>query len=195
MMLLRTSDGGRTWKDLPTENRPLLAEGEYSFAASGTGIRCYGDQRLVISTGGAISRLWISDDRGTSWRAVETPILQGEATTGIFSFTFLNEVYSVIVGGDYQRDTLSLDHIFISQDGGLDWVAPGTPTRGYRECVEVIEGNTLVAAGPTGIDISYDGGEHWSPLSDSTGYHVVRSARSGSLTVLAGGDGKIAILR
>jgi photosystem II stability/assembly factor-like uncharacterized protein len=42
MFLLFTVDGGKTWREPPTEARPKLHEGEASFAASGTGIRCYG---------------------------------------------------------------------------------------------------------------------------------------------------------
>ncbi len=195
MLLIGTTDGGRSWTERPLDQRPLLEPGEYSFAASGTGIRCYGDQKLVISTGGARSRLWVSENGAQSWDALPTPMIQGEPTTGIFSFTFLTSAFVVIVGGDYQKDTLTVDHVFTSLDGGLDWIRPQQPTRGYRECVEVTEGNTVVATGPTGTDISYNGGEHWSPLSDETGFHVVRKARKGSLVLLAGNAGKVAILR
>ncbi len=195
MLLIRTTDGGRTWSDLPIENRPELEPGEYSFAASGTGIRCYGSERLVISTGGSVARLWMSEDAGLTWTAHATPMMQGEASTGIFSVAFLNGEYAVIVGGDYRRDTLATDHVYLSRDGGSDWIAPERPTRGYRECVEVLSGNTLVATGPTGSDISYDGGEHWDPMSDEKGLHVVRKARVGSLVVLAGNEGKVFVLR
>lgn len=195
LLLIRTSDGGRSWADMPEESRPNVEPGEYSFAASGTGIRCYGAGKVAISTGGSISRLWVSEDWGSSWQAKSTPILQGEPTTGIFSFTFLNNEHVVIVGGDYLRDSLAVDHVFSSRDGGLSWAAPAEPTRGYRECVEVLGGNTIVAAGPTGVDISYDGGEHWTPLSDEKGFHVVRTSRSGSLVLLAGNSGKVAIVQ
>jgi len=179
---------------LPTDSRPLLDAGEYSFAASGTGIRCYGESRVIISTGGTVSRLWSSEDNGGSWTASQTPIIQGLPTAGIFSFTFLTGERAIIVGGDFQRDSLMMDHVFYSTNGGAEWKAPTAATRGYRECVEVLDGNEVIATGPGGTDISYDGGEHWSALWDERGFHVVRKARNGTLALMAGGGGKLAIL-
>jgi photosystem II stability/assembly factor-like uncharacterized protein len=54
MLLLATHDGGKIWKELPEAQRPILSEGEGSFAASGTGIRYYDQSRLLISTGGKV---------------------------------------------------------------------------------------------------------------------------------------------
>ena len=60
MTLLFTMDGGKTWIDGDLESRPEMTEGEASFAASGTGIRCTGISTLTITSGGKKSRIFRS---------------------------------------------------------------------------------------------------------------------------------------
>lgn len=191
MLLLITKDGGNSWTEVPEKQRPPLNEGEGSFAASGTGIRYYDKSRLLISTGGKVSRLFSTANLGKNWKIYAPPIIQGESSTGIFSFAFRDARNGIVVGGDYVRDTLATQHIFLTNDGGKTWTQPATPTRGYRECVEYISNTQVLAAGPKGIDISNNSGLDWVPLSDETGYHVVRKARHGSL-VIAAGNNKLA---
>ena len=195
MLLVSTSDGGRTWTRATEDQSPVLFEGEASFAASGTGIRCLANDRLVITTGGKKSRLFFSDKTLSAWKSIDPPILQGESTTGIFSVAFSASDNAIIVGGDYARDTLKVDHVFYTRDNGETWAAPASATRGYRECVEFLDKSVAVAVGPTGIDITRDKGESWTPLSDEMNFHVAKKARSGNLLVMAGGKGKIAILK
>ncbi|MCD6013503.1 MAG: Oxidoreductase [Flavipsychrobacter sp.] len=194
MMILKTKDGGRIWQALSENSRPMLMEGEASFAASGTNIHCYGKDKVAIATGGKISRLFLSSDRGASWIIDTPPIIHGESTTGIFSFDFSSDITGIIVGGDYKKDTLKRDHIFYTHDGGKQWLTPVTPTRGYRECVAKIN-NIMLASGPSGTDISYDGGANWKALSDEKGFHVVKKSRTGNLLVIAGSSGKISLLK
>ena len=194
MLLLHTTDGGQTWQEPPPAQRPLLENGEASFAASGTAIRCMKKGRLIIATGGTISRLWISNDKGAHWQTLTTPILQGQSTTGIFSQCWRDENNGIIVGGDFKRDTLTNKNIFYTTDGGKNWHQPTNPTRGYRECVAYISKDILLATGPTGTDISYDGGNNWQPFSNEKQFHVLKRARNGRLIIMAGGGGKIAVL-
>ncbi len=190
LMILHTNDGGQTWKEIPEANRPALADGEASFAASGTNIRCFGKNKVIIATGGKVSRLWVSEDKGIHWRSMKTPILQGTNSTGIFSFAFSNNKNGIIVGGDYKHDSVKTAHVFHTRDGGKTWLQPKTPTGGYRECVEYISPKTLIATGPGGTDISYDGGINWKPICDEKGFHVIRKARNGSkeLKIIAGSN-------
>jgi photosystem II stability/assembly factor-like uncharacterized protein len=194
MLLLRTTDAGKTWKELPAEITPALETGEASFAASGTAIRCIGNSKVVIATGGTVSRLWVSGNKGDTWDHLSTPILQGDATTGIFSVAFTDEHHAIIVGGDYKEQQLQVNHVFITEDGGYTWVPPFTPTGGYRECIEYIGKNTAVAVGPAGADITRDGGKKWEKFP-ADGFHVIRKSRKGSLVLLAGVEGKIAVLK
>ncbi|MEQ8302864.1 MAG: YCF48-related protein [Cyclobacteriaceae bacterium] len=190
MLLLKTQDGGKSWNDIASS--PRLQEGEASFAASGTGIRCFGQNEIIISTGGKVSRLWSSSDQGENWESTSPPIIQGGAATGIFSFAKSSRTM-VLVGGDYTVDTLAIKHNIYSMDEGQSWNTPTAPTRGYRECVEFIANNVAMATGPGGTDISFDGGKNWKSFSED-GFHVVRKARKGTRILLAGSGGKVSTL-
>lgn len=194
MLLLITKDGGKTWTESPEAQRPALKEGEASFAASGTGIRCYDKSTVMIATGGKVSRLFTSFNSGKSWKIVAPPFIQGESSTGIFSVAFRDKKNGVVVGGDFQKDSLKVKHIFLTKDAGKTWAPPTSPTRGYRECVEYLSNEVLIATGPSGTDISFNEGKDWQPLSDDKGFHVVRRARKGKLVVFAG-SGKISRIK
>lgn len=193
MQLLATDDGGMTWRDISGEARIRLAEGEAGFAASGTGIRTLRGGGVYIATGGKASRVFHSADYGRTWAAYGCPIIQGSAATGIFSVAFRDALQGVVVGGDYQQDRNRENAVFVTGDGGKTWQRPTRGTYGYRSGVEYIGDHRLVATGTSGVDYSHDGGMHWDVLS-ADGYHVVRKAKSGTWVLLAGSDGRIAML-
>jgi photosystem II stability/assembly factor-like uncharacterized protein len=184
MLIIMTKDGGKTWQEKPAPLRPKLLEGEGSFAASGTNIRCVGKNKVIVATGGKHSRVFVSNDKAKTWTILEPPVIQGETMTGIFSTAFLNENNGVIAGGNYEIDSLAKDHIFITQDGGKTWQSPQVPTRGIREGVEFLSDKIIIATGYPGVDISYDGGKNWRPFSEN-----------GSLVIIAGGNGKVALIK
>ena len=196
MLLLKTIDGGKTWQELPEESRPEMAEGEASFAASGTGIRCHGRSKVIIATGGKVSKLLVSNDYGIRWEPVKTPILQGKSSTGIFSVAYTeNDSLGdwrpkiIVVGGDYTNDTLKKNHVLYATHltaTGILFREPARPTGGYRECVEFLGGSHLaIAVGPGGTDITKDGGILWDSVGQK-GFHVIRKARKGKLVIAAG---------
>lgn len=191
MLIATTDDGGITWQEMNEFLRPQLEIGEASFAASGTTIRCFEKGKVIIATGGTVSRLFSSTDFGKTWKSLPTPILQGESSTGIFSFDFINENKGIIVGGDYKKDSLTTDHVFLTLTSGESWQRPANPTRGYRECVQYLNDTTAISTGPNGIDITYDGGQNWQPFSDAKNFHVVKKARKGKLVVLTGKLGTV----
>lgn len=195
MLVLRTLDGGNTWALLPENQRPHLKEGEASFAASGTGIRCFTKGKVAIVTGGKVSRIWTSVDSGDHWTALETPIIQGDKMTGIYSVAFKDSKNIIITGGDYDKPLQTTDHIFITKDGGRKWNKPEKATRGMRECVEYASKNIVIAVGQLGSDVSFDRGKSWTALSEEQYFDVVRKARKGTLLLAAGGRGKIAVLK
>lgn len=191
MLLLRTADGGLTWTKVAQS--PALAEGEASFAASGTCIRCLGKSKVTICTGGKVSRIWYSGNKGARWTAFSAPIVQGENSTGIFSLAWHNNTLT-IVGGDFQKPEMANDHHFYSSDGGKHWSKPTVAVRGYRECIEPVTKKTIIATGPGGTDISENNGRTWAALSDIKGLHVIRKARHGSLIIAAGSNGSVFIV-
>lgn len=203
MLLLYTKDGGKTWKK--RRNSPEVAEGQASFAASGTNISCFLHGAVVIAAGGKKSTLFFSRNRGRRWRGIPTPMLATSESTGIFSLA--NDVYVFewyIAGGDYRNDTLQKDNFFYSPRKGREWHAPETTTRGYRECLALVYDTetskkerlkAMFAVGPSGIDISTDYGVNWKPLFDEKGFHVIKKSREYNTLFVAGGNGKLAIMR
>ncbi|MBX2894238.1 MAG: hypothetical protein KF763_02255 [Cyclobacteriaceae bacterium] len=187
MFLLFTKDGGKTWSEPALKTRPQLNTGEASFAASGTGIRCYDKHKLIIATGGKTSRLFISDNRGKTWRNSAPPALQGKESAGIFSVSFQNKM-GVVVGGDFVQDSVKTKNSFFTRDGGKTWYEAAIAPNGYRECVEFISPQVLVTTGPTGTEYSTDGGKSWINLSSDKGFHTVRKARNGNLIIIAGNN-------
>ncbi len=192
LFIALTDDGGRSWRRIPPDALPPVDSAEYGFAASGTHITTGGDSLVWIGTGGRSARVFHSADRGRFWRVYATPMISGEAATGIFSLAFLDNRQGVAVGGDYTRPDYQGDNVMLTADGGRSWkLAEGRPLP-YRSCVRAIDGYYL-AAGPTGTDISFDRGRSWQPV-DTTGYHVLSVGESREAVWAAGPDGRVAKL-
>jgi photosystem II stability/assembly factor-like uncharacterized protein len=194
-LILTTEDGGKTWKRVPGASVPPALVGEGAFAASGTCLIVQGERNAWFGTGGArAARVFRSTDRGRTWTAHETPIRAGEPTSGIFSLAFRDADHGAAVGGDYKDTRASRRVVAISSDGGRTWSVPEGPgPGGFRSAVAYIPRVTppkLVAAGPTGADLSADDGITWKPL-DSPGFHA--TAFAGPSTGWGvGEDGRIA---
>lgn len=192
MQLLRTSDGGLSWNPINDKLKVDLIEGEASFAASGTGIRILKNGRTFIVSGGKQSRIFVSKNLGDSWNIYPCPIIQGKNSAGPFSIAFISNKRGVAVGGDYLLDSISLNNMLLTNNGGKTWQKPNTSPSGYKSAIEYISAKLLITTGTSGTDISRDGGRNWEKLT-SEGFNVVRKAKNGSLVLLAGSNGKISI--
>ncbi len=194
MQLLRTSDGGHSWENISDNLTARLIKGEASFAASGTGIRSLKSGKTFIVTGGTQSRIFVSKNFGVSWLSYPCPIIQGKSSAGPFSVAFINSRKGVAVGGDYLSDTSSINNMLLTQNGGKTWQKPDNNPFGYKSAIEYISSGIVIATGTSGTDISRNGGKGWEKLTKE-GFNTVRKAKSGSLVLLAGADGKISILQ
>lgn len=176
MSIIITRDGGESWNKLPCESLPKIMDGEAAFAASNTNIAIVGDKAWVAS-GGKTSRILFSADKGTSWDVVETPMIAGESTTGIYSIDFYDEKIGFAIGGDYTKPDATVANKMRTSDGGRTWELVGDGQEpGYRSCVQYVPnsmGRELVAIGFKGIDYSSDAGRTWSHLSDE-GFYTLR---------------------
>lgn len=193
LLIIRTSDGGRTWKPVPSANIPPAIEGEGAFAASGTCLIVEGRNNAWIATGGASrARVFRSTDRGETWQVADTPVKTGGPAAGIFSIAFRDSLNGIAVGGDYQKEKLAVDNVALTSDGGRTWrLAEGSGIGGYRSAVAWTDRTKLIAVGPSGSDVSTNGGATWSPIGD-TGYHAFGFTRKGRTGWAVGDDGRIA---
>ena len=194
MSIIITRDGGESWAKLNCSDLPKAKEGEASFAASDTNIALVGDHTW-IATGGIASRVLYSPDKGNTWEVHDTPIIQGKATTGMYSIDFYDENNGFAIGGDYTKPNDTIANKIRTTDGGKTWqiVADGNGP-GYRSCVQYIPnrgGKELVAVGFKGIDYSRNAGESWSHLSDE-GFYTIRFINDSA--AYAAGRGRISKL-
>lgn len=195
MSIIITRDGGETWNKLPCEVLPKSMEGEAAFAASNTNIAIVGNKTWV-ATGGKMSRILFSGDKGKSWEIFETPMINGENTTGTYSVDFYDETNGFAIGGDYTKPDGTKANKMRTSDGGKTWQLVGDGVEpGYRSCVQYIpnaNGKKLVAIGFKGIDYSSDSGSTWTHLSDE-GFYTLRFLNDS--VAYAAGKGRIARLK
>jgi photosystem II stability/assembly factor-like uncharacterized protein len=185
-----THDGGESWRVLPNERMPPAVEGEFAFAASGTCLVAHGERDAWFGSGGGASRVFRTRDGGRSWSVVDAPIPAAEAG-GVFSLAFRNAREGVIVGGDFTAPANGVKASGITRDGGASWRSGGD-LAGYRSGVDWLKRDTLVAVGPTGSDVSYDGGRRWKPF-DTANYDAVDCV--GGTCWASGPEGAVAVLR
>jgi len=194
MSIIITRDGGNNWTKLSCDILPKTEGGEAAFAASDTNIAIVGDHTW-IATGGRASRVLYSSDKGISWTVYNTPIIQGEETTGMYSIDFYDEFNGFAIGGDYTKPDDSQANKIRTSDGGKTWQVVGAGVEpGYRSCVQYVpnrQGEELVVVGFNGIDYSNDSGTSWKHLSDE-GFYTIRFLNDS--IAFAAGKGRISKL-
>jgi photosystem II stability/assembly factor-like uncharacterized protein len=155
-----TNVDGEHWTELPRESMPAALPKEGAFAASNSAL-CLAGNDIYFGTGGPAARVFASHDFGQTWTVAETPIVSGNASSGIFSL-FCDERTIVAVGGDYQNPGLASKNAAVSKDGGKTWALATQPPDAYRSAVGKYNGG-FVAVGPTGAETSADG-LHWNSI-------------------------------
>lgn len=198
LQLMVTADSGRTWSSAASKLFPNALEGEHAYAASGSSITTWGPNHVWIGTGGSISRVYASADRGKTWRSSSSPLGNGSSSAGIFSMAFRSAEIGVAVGGDYQDPDGVIGTAAFTDNGGRTWQsadsADGLP--GYRSTVVFVahsKGAIWLASGPNGTDYSLDDGKSWKRLSRE-GFHVLATHPEVPYVWAAGSEGRIARL-
>ena len=191
-VMIATENGGKTWNEVPATDLPQAVAGEGAFAASGTCLVTQGRAAAWFVTGGAVARVFRSDDRGHSWTVTNAPVSQGAESAGIFSIAFQDAMHGVIVGGDYRKPNEAGDNVALSSDGGRTWrLSRGPRPAGYRSGAAYVAPLALIAVGTSGSDYSTDGGASWRAL-DAENYNSV-AARDGVVWAV-GPRGRVAKL-
>lgn len=192
-ILLETNDGGNSWN--LHKNQPDALSGEACFAASGTCLRII-KGNIGILTGGTNARFINFNVTLGSWQYDPLPIVHHKSSQGAFSFA-IGKNQGLIVGGDYADDKKT-DSVAAFVLPGLDATLTYSPVKagqlGYQSCVEYVTGDIFLATGTPGSNITKDNGNTWTKI-DSTSFNVCRKAKHGKLVLLAGNDGKTAILK
>jgi photosystem II stability/assembly factor-like uncharacterized protein len=161
-LVLNTTDG-QHWSPLASYQLPASFPGEGAFAASNSCLLVSGEEILFV-TGGPAARVFISRNLGRMWGALQTPIVHGNASSGIFSVARPRSPKAlpiVVVGGDYRDPKRASGVAAFSLDPRKTWKLSKHQPSGYRSAVAALDDRTFVAVGPNGEDISDDGGVHW----------------------------------
>ncbi len=170
--IIITRDGGNTWHKLSCNALPEGIDGEGAFAASNTNIKTVGSKTWIATT----KRILFSSDKGKTWEAIETPILDKKDAQGIYSIDFYDENIGIAIGGDYTDPEGNMANKAVTGDGGKTWqlIADGQDPQ-YKSCIQFVPnsaGKQMVALGFTGISYSSDMGSTWKQLSEEPFYTI-----------------------
>jgi photosystem II stability/assembly factor-like uncharacterized protein len=192
--LAETSDGGHSWSLVDPSGMPDAPPGEFGFAASGTCLSTGVGGRTYLASGGVDpGRLFTSTDQGRTWTVADSPVAGGPSA-GIFSVSFRDARRGVMVGGDFATPTGSVDNAAWTDDGGVTWSRSTTNPSGYRSGSAWVSGTarTVLAVGPSGSDVSADGGRSWSTF-DGGSFDSVECTDDGACWA-SGEQGRVALL-
>ncbi|MEO9475556.1 MAG: hypothetical protein ABJG41_08475 [Cyclobacteriaceae bacterium] len=182
LFVMRTKNGGQSWKRIDPKKLPAAGQGEGGFAASGTCITTKNGGEAFIGTGAnGNSRILHTTDYGDSWEEIESPLVKGEIA-GIFSIRMAGDM-GLIAGGDLNQPNEYTKNIGMSTDAGKSWQLSGFPnTKGtlYGSSITPIGSKHFIAVcGPKGLDYTTTLGEKWITL-DSANYWAVGTHDSGT---------------
>jgi photosystem II stability/assembly factor-like uncharacterized protein len=193
--ILATSDGGRSWSVRPTAGMPAALDGEFAFAASGSCLVARPGGAFWFATGGgAQARVFATADSGRTWRVSATPVASGPSA-GIYSLAFADARHGIAVGGDFTTPDVAVRAAALTADGGRTWTLATLPPAGYRSGSAWLSPLLpfALAVGPTGSELSRDGGRTWRGF-DTGSFDSVRCAPPGGCWA-AGEQGRVAVLR
>jgi len=192
LSVIITRDSGETWQKIPCGNLPKVTEGEAAFAASNSSLVVKGNFAWMLS-GGKKAKVYFSSDKGESWEAFKTPIVQGKEMTGIFSGNFYDENIGFITGGDYENLENNSGNKALTINGGKTWTLISENSGyGYASCVQFVPesgGKQLVTLGHSGLNYSSDNGTTWKQLLNDKDLHTIRFIDN--TTAIAAGKNKI----
>lgn len=170
LSVIITRDGGNSWSKLDCKTLPDNLPEEGAFAASDTNIKTIGDETW-IATGGSVSRIYYSPNKGKSWSINSVPVAQTRETQGVYSVDFYDENNGIAYGGDYTLPKENTANIAVTKDGGKTWnIAASGTNDGYKSCVQYVpnsNGREIVASGFTGVSYSNDAGATWKQISEA----------------------------
>lgn len=191
-MILQTFNQGESWYSV--SNLPNAKEGEAGFAASASSFLAEGTN-LWLGSGGKEANLYRSNNQGETWEIFASPLLQGEASQGIFSVASVGNGEIYCVGGDYTLldSTRNNAGLFLSEK--QEWAKIQKSPTGYRSGVIYFPRfQWVLSVGPGGSDFSSDGGVNWENFSKD-GFHSIRLGHAEESIWASGSGGKIGQLK
>lgn len=156
-----TSDGGDLWSRVDSTDMPTLIPGEYGYAGYFSVI----ENTLWFGT--SKGNIYKSQDKGHTWTSISTPF----SNTGRIRIIQFKDTLNGIIG-NRAGDTFSL---YKTADGGATWQAIAPTGTVYGRSISYVPGTpgTLISTSNVpalpGSSISYDFGDTWTDIPDTTG--------------------------
>ncbi|KAH7029111.1 oxidoreductase [Microdochium trichocladiopsis] len=190
--LIETFDGGASWAIVDSSGMPPALELEAGFSASGTCLETAGGRWYAAAGGVDPGRVFASPD-GHVWSVADSTIDGGEAS-GVFTIQFRDARHGIALGGNFSAPTGNVNNAAWSDDGGLSWTAAAKFPGGYRSGSTWVPGlcKTAIAVGPTGSDVSVDGGRTWHGFYNGS-FDSVECVNAGACWA-SGSGGRVARL-
>ena len=190
--VIKTTDGGQTWNVVDPAGMPDALAGEFAFAASGQCITSNHGRRAWFGSGGsAQARVFTSRNRGRTWTVSATPLNSGPSA-GINALAFRSQQHGLAVGGDFAVPDNSPNNFAATRNGGRSWdLLTGAPPE-YRSGAAWVNGNTAIAVGLTGSDVTRNKGRTWTGFDDGS-LHTIDCANPNACWA-SGANGRVAYL-
>lgn len=195
--LIKTTDGGNTWKEMAHDKIPTLMEGEACFATSNSNLDAYKNMLWFVS-GGKRTRLFYSSNSGNSFLSYDTPLPQGETMTGIFSLDFYNDKLGAIAGGNYDKTDSSIVSLAYTKDGGKSWTKVKDKKAFFGSCVRFKNESELFVTGHDGTfsyNLKKQKLQEIKDKDEVLKFYTLRFSPSKKVIWMAGANGKIALLK
>ena len=163
--IIATHDRGASWHVVNPDGMPAAKPGEAGFAASGTCLVTAGARQAWLASGVGAARIFHTYNRGRTW-TVRASTIPGPELGGVFSLSFRNPHRGLAVGGDLEAQTNGVDMSAFTRNSGRSW-RNGGDLGGYRSGVDWVyhARRMAIAVGPTGTDVTRDGGRTWRTFS------------------------------
>ena len=194
-VIKKTLDGGKTWRRIAKNKLPPILDKEAAFAASGNTLIVGENGKAYLTTGGFSSSVYISDDFGESWQRYAVPLYQETQTAGGYGLALNHKGKPFVLGGDYQQRPKQYANMAKLENDA--WISVNSGENGLRTAMSC-QGNICIASGKTGIDVSFNAGEHWqvyptqSTAEGENGFYTL--AADNFVFLAAGAEGKIGVL-
>ncbi|MFT6897620.1 MAG: photosystem II stability/assembly factor-like uncharacterized protein [Paraglaciecola sp.] len=191
----KTEDGGKTWRRIARDKLPTIIDQESAFAASGNTMMVGKNGKAWITTGGFSASVYFSNDYGESWQRQTLPLYNDSQTAGGYGLALNHLMQPFVIGGDYQQRLAKYTNMASLING--QWQKVDTGERGLRTAMSC-QGNICITTGKTGIDISYNGGKTWQPLTNNAakigdkGFYTIAADKF--VFLAAGANGRVGVL-
>jgi len=184
-LILSTDDGGARWQSIPPERLPAARTGEGMFAASGTCLVTLGTSHAwITTTAEGFSRILRTRDGGQTWAESVPPLPSASATIAM-----TDTLTGLIVSSGIDDTQAMGNNVAKTTDGGATWALVGRVRDPVYGAAVRPGTETVIATGPKGSHISFDGGRNWRPLSPENHWAVTFSP--GGTGWMVGGKGRI----